>query len=115
MKLSQYFTEDEFKCPCCGVCVIDSDLLRYMDLLRAVTGMPLRINSGYRCAKHNATLKDSKPTSLHLQGKAVDFHCPSVMRFTIISAAIRIGFTGIGIGANYVHLDRSKPSRIWVY
>lgn len=115
MKLSKYFSKEELKCPCCGTCLMDADFLNYLDLLRKACGMPLRINSGFRCEKHNAELKDSKQNSLHLVGKAADIHCPPVMRWQIINAAIKIGFTGIGIGANFIHLDRSQPARIWVY
>ena len=38
-------------------------------------GMPIVVSSGYRCLALNRAL-DSKDTSQHLKGEAVDFICP---------------------------------------
>ena len=43
-----------------------------LDPLRNAWGHPIKVNSGYRCAKLNRALKGSSPTSAHLVGFAAD-------------------------------------------
>ncbi|SHK03403.1 Peptidase M15 [Clostridium cavendishii DSM 21758] len=52
-----HFSQSEFKCPCCGSLgggMKTSLLLRLEALKAKLGGKSIRINSGYRCAKHNA-------------------------------------------------------------
>lgn len=57
-----------------------------LEPLREEWGGPITINSGYRTAEHNRTVGGS-PTSLHMQGLAVDIKC--------ISFAIMMHFAAI--------------------
>lgn len=43
-----------------------------LDPLRNAWGAPIKVTSGYRCAKLNRVLKGSSPTSSHLVGYAAD-------------------------------------------
>lgn len=43
-----------------------------LDPLRDAWGAPIKVTSGYRCAKLNRALKGSSPTSSHLIGFAAD-------------------------------------------
>lgn len=43
-----------------------------LDPLRESWGAPIKVTSGYRCAKLNRALKGSSPTSAHLVGFASD-------------------------------------------
>lgn len=43
-----------------------------LDPLRDAWGAPIKVTSGYRCAKLNSVLKGSSPTSAHLVGYAAD-------------------------------------------
>lgn len=43
-----------------------------LDPLRDAWGAPIKVTSGYRCAKLNRVLKGSSPTSSHLVGYAAD-------------------------------------------
>ena len=43
-----------------------------LDPLRDAWGAPIKVTSGYRCAKLNRALKGSSPTSAHLVGFASD-------------------------------------------
>ena len=43
-----------------------------LDPLRDAWGHPIKVNSGYRCARLNRALKGSSPTSAHLVGYAAD-------------------------------------------
>lgn len=45
-----------------------------MEKVRDLLGFPIRVNSGYRCAKLNAAVGGSKH-SAHLEGLACDFTC----------------------------------------
>lgn len=46
-----------------------------MELVRALLGNPISINSGYRSAALNKSIKGSSKTSQHMVGEAIDFTC----------------------------------------
>ncbi len=114
----KHFKHDEFSCPCCGQNNIDGNLVKILDTARDIARVPFVINSGYRCAKHNAEV-GGKPSSSHLSGTAVDVKCLySSRRFTIINALLEAGFTRIGIAESYIHCDidgTKSPEVIWTY
>ena len=76
----KWFKEKEFACKCCGqlpplarenVKALVSEVL---DPVREKLGMPIVVNSGYRCEKHNKAVGGVK-NSQHLKGEAADIHC----------------------------------------
>lgn len=76
----KWFTEKEFKCRCCGelpeefqgnVRVLVANVL---DQAREKLGIPIMVNSGYRCPKHNA-LVGGVANSQHMKGEAADIRC----------------------------------------
>lgn len=82
----KYFKPDEFKCRCCGspfrqaqgelaspeiVSNIEALVSAVLDPAREKLGRPIRVNSGYRCPKHNAEV-GGVAQSQHLLGEAVD-------------------------------------------
>lgn len=93
-------------------------LLTMLDDLRRIAGVPVLLTSGYRCPEYNKKIGGS-PTSSHLKGLAMDISCPDAsFRFLYLRAALVAGFTRIGIGKTYLHLDidQSKPAGlIWLY
>lgn len=91
-------------------------LLSSLEALREALGRPLHVTSGFRCARHNALCGGAK-SSKHLSGEAVDLACESPNdKFAIVSAALKLGFRGIGVADTYVHLDvRSGTGAIWLY
>lgn len=114
----KWFTAEEFECKCgCGD-TVSNELMALMDALREKVGAPIVINSGARCAEHNKYIGGSK-TSSHLKGLAVDIRCESsALRFRIIKEAIALGFSRIGVGSSFIHLDidTDKASGVaWVY
>ena len=121
MQLTRNFTDDEFKCSCCGD-IVDSltfrAFLAKLQDARNVACIPFVITSGYRCKKHNEAV-GGKANSSHLKGLAVDILSPSSSeRFAIINGLIKAGFGRIGIGKNFIHvdMDMDKPQHlIWVY
>lgn len=117
VRLSQNFTSDEFKCPCCSVFHIDMRLINALEELRTKLKKPLKILSGYRCAKHNAEVGGAQ-ASEHTTGLAADVALPKgVSLKDFYSAADGIAaFSNGGIGAypseRFLHLDvRSKRAR----
>ena len=57
------FKVSEFSCHCaCGYNVIDQRVIDMAQTIRDAIGIPIHVNSGYRCEKHNAAsggVKDS--------------------------------------------------------
>ena len=73
----QYFTREEFRCPCgkCGGFPAEPEekLVRLADRVRGHFGVPVIVTSGVRCQAHNDELPGSVKNSYHLRGKAMDF------------------------------------------
>ena len=80
-KLSEHFTEDEFRCPCCKMLTLAMPLVTALEELRELVSKArgkdtaLQITSGYRCPKHNAAVGGS-PKSEHVSGIAADVVLP---------------------------------------
>ena len=72
-----HFSLNEFKCKCCRQLPEDEqafteELIRkVLDPVRDKFGKPIKVNSGYRCPKHNAKVGGAKH-SQHLCGQAAD-------------------------------------------
>ena len=65
------FKVSEFACKCCGENNIVQRILDMAQVLRDELGVPIRVNSGYRCEKHNARVGGVKG-SYHTKGLAAD-------------------------------------------
>ena len=68
------FKVSEFACKCCGKNEIQQALINLVQKIRDKLGVPVRINSGYRCPKHNAEVGGVK-NSTHVRGLASDLSC----------------------------------------
>ena len=54
------------------------------------------------------------PSSQHFYGRAIDIDITSFnneKRRKLVDAALKVGFTGIGLGNNIIHLDVRPASR----
>ena len=116
----KYFRQKEFACSCCAEAHMDYIFLTMLDEARGTAGIPFRINSGYRCHKHNNSDEvGGKVTSSHPKGCASDIECTdSRSRWIIIDALIKAGFKRIGIGKDFIHVDsdESKAAEVlWLY
>tara|TARA_R110001599_G_scaffold343404_1_gene565959 strand:- start:495 stop:866 length:372 start_codon:yes stop_codon:yes gene_type:complete len=120
-----YFNFEEFDSPDeigsglpkCQNGKMDLGFLHKLDEARAIADTPFVITSGYRTPEHNAKV-GGRIGSSHLKGFAVDISCTtSVQRTAIIQGLIKTGFTRIGIGKTFIHvdLDNNKQSAIWLY
>ena len=117
MRKTKNFTEDEFKCSCCGKNFIDWRFVKRLQKARSKAGVPFIINSGYRCEKHNAEV-GGVSGSAHVKGLAADIVAVGGhTKLRIIQSLLGVGFTRLGIGKSYVHvdMDNSRPDGIWVY
>lgn len=89
-----------------------------LDLARDIYGAPMIINSGFRTIEHNKAVGGVKSSS-HLLGLAADIHCSSPRkRFLMIEAFLDAGFSRIGIGDTFIHVDCDEEKSelvIWTY
>jgi len=110
-----YFTLDEFKCQQTGENQISKDFVALLDELRGLCGFPFVITSGYRSPFH--TIEASKAVlGMHTKGIAADIAVNnSTDRFILIDWALSLGFSGIGIGSDFIHLDTRESKLMWVY
>ena len=54
-KDTQHFKVSEFTCKCgCGFNNIDQRVINMAETIRKALGVPVHVNSGCRCEKHNA-------------------------------------------------------------
>lgn len=117
-QLTEHFSEDEMKCPCCNVCTMDQYFMDKLERYRAGLGFPLKVNSGYRCAKHNEEIGGAS-SSRHLVGRAADI-CwidkTATQKYHMVMQAKAVGFTGIGIAKTFIHVDnRATGKALWMY
>ena len=102
------------------------DFMKKLQIARNIADIPFNINSGSRSEDKNREV-GGKPDSTHLHGRACDIDCDySRNRFIMVSALIRAGFTRIGIGEGFIHVDDGEliddkhghpkdPQVIWLY
>jgi len=118
MKLSENFRSEEFQCRCgCRAAQMQYKFISRLQRLRQAHGRPLIITSGFRCLPYNKAIHGAAD-SRHGYGDAADILVENAIdRYDILQHALMLGFTGIGIGANYVHLDirETDAPLMWVY
>lgn len=112
----KYFKIEDFDCKQTGENDMQPDFLMRLDVLRMICGFPFVIISGFRSVKHTAERRKKKPGQ-HPNGVASDIRVRNgYERMTIVKNALAMGFTGIGVGRNIVHIDdRIGPAVMWVY
>jgi len=130
-QIGKYFKAEEFACPCCKKTAPSRRLVSILDAARAQLG-PLRINSGYRCAKHNKEVA-GKSNSLHLPiggvvhaadvtySDAGKRHGEHILKLYITLEGIARRYEGMPYGmgcyATFVHMDTrgevGKPMARW--
>lgn len=114
----RFFKKEEFACHCCGEVKMSERFIHKLDSARGDSGVPFKINSGYRCPKHDSS-DEVKGSGIHPLGVAADiFCCSSNDRFLILNALMKNGFSRIGIRKDFIHVDISdeRPDwLIWLY
>lgn len=112
--MSAHFDIQEFKDPRTGEVKVNPALLEKLERLRILLGnLPIIINSGFRSAVSNTAVGGAED-SQHLFGNAADITVPPLTMREIADGALKVGFTGIGIYPNHVHVDvRSGDKITW--
>ena len=108
---SPYFKEEEFFCPCCEMAAMQEEFLEAIYKLRAETGIPMRITSGFRCKRENTRINGSK-NSYHVRGRALDWDVTMLSSNDIYELIYDIQRYGLSIiyypKRGFMHLDNRK-------
>ena len=112
----KYFSRNEFKCSETGNNQIQDEFIHALDKLRGSCGFPFAITSGYRDPLHSAEINKEK-AGQHTLGIAADIAVAGgAQRFMIVSKALELGFSGIGVAKTFVHVDtRTTDPMLWCY
>ena len=119
------FSFAELACQETGECRMDPLTMDRLQMLRSQYGQPIVISSGYRSPEHSIEAAKEQPGT-HAKGRAIDIACAGVDAYKILTEALVVGFTGIGVGQTgekrFLHLDDLGPSShsvprpsIWSY
>ena len=112
----KYFSKDEFDCQVTGNNEMKDEFIHKLDELREACGFPFVISSGYRDPSHPIEARKAK-AGTHAQGIAADIAVSGgAERYKIVSEAMRLGFTGIGVAKTFIHVDiRETTPVVWEY
>lgn len=98
------------------------DFMDKVEELRLSVGFALPVTSAARCPKHNANVSGTGLTGPHTTGRAIDFGVSGSKAYAVLNAALRMGFTGIGVNqkgnGRFIHIDDlTGPTRpaTWSY
>ena len=118
----KYFKMKEFECHC-GCRMPDSAranivalVEQVLDPVREKLGKPIRVNSGYRCPRHNEEVLGVR-NSQHIKGEAADIAMVHGSRFKVHDLAQAIvengKFDQLIIYPTFVHVSwkRNGPNR----
>ena len=76
------FKVSEFACKHCGENKVQQKLINMLQIIRDEAGIPIRVNSGYRCEVHNKNVGGVKG-SQHTLGVAADLSCAKGAKFLL--------------------------------
>ena len=103
------FSFTEMACSQTGECGMDKATMDRLQLLRSHYGSPLTITSGYRSSRPSVEAAKTICPDGHVRGRAVDIACAGVDAFEVLTEALAVGFTGIGVKQKgehrFLHLD----------
>lgn len=105
----RHFKIEDFSCHHCGVNLIDHSFVDKLDELRERAGVPLPVNSGYRCPIYNDMVSATGDSGPHTTGHAADLKVDRGNAYAVLKMALLMGFTGVGVAqkglTRYLHLD----------
>jgi zinc D-Ala-D-Ala carboxypeptidase len=106
------FSPDEpnLVCPCCGEFYLDPIAIDRLQAALDLLGRSVRINSGHRCAIHNARV-GGVPLSQH-KLVAFDVSLAGQDRGDVLEALKLAGFSSFGLYQTFIHTD-TRPGRLW--
>ncbi len=118
---SEHFSDAELQCHCgCGVNGCVQSLVDGLEAIRAIKGVPVRVNDAFRCAMHNAAVH-GVPHSQHELGMAADIVIEGLSPAEMYKVALQVPvFANGGIGVmlaptGYIHVDTRAGRARWCY
>lgn len=93
---------------------VKSDVVSKFAELQGALGRTFNVNSGYRDPEHNARVGGAK-NSQHTHRNAIDIDVRDMspeQRINVIEKASALGFKGIGVYDNAIHIDMGR-TRAW--
>ena len=116
--LTANFDLEEYACKCgCGRADIKTELVNKVQEVRDILGRSIRINSGFRCERHNGNIGASE-TSSHIGGWAADLQTKgSAARYELLTVIMQV-FDRVGIAKNFNHVDvdaNKTAGVVWTY
>ena len=117
VQLSRHFRLSEFECHDGNhEVMLDGELVEKLEALRVMLGVPVTVAAGYRNPVHNAKVGGS-PNSRHMKGEAADIKGVGMSPKAVGIAAVKCGFTGVGIyrynGQMFTHVDVRPAKSYW--
>ena len=116
------FSEEEFKCPCCGVADVSSYFMKKLQTARDYSRIPYSISSGCRCPSHNTEIGGDKNsehiTTMFKKCMGADIAVRDDReRFLILKGLILAGFKRIGIYEKHIHAGakHNAPQKVAWY
>jgi uncharacterized protein YcbK (DUF882 family) len=111
--VSEHFRLAEFRCKCgCGRVFLVPQLVEIVEHIRVATGLPLVVNSGYRCPQHNEEMAGTAEQSKHCVGCAADLGIPpNLQNANIMIEAAQIAVSTVHGGyhfypsGQFIHVD----------
>lgn len=115
----QYFKKEEFRCKCgkhCNGYPVEprEELVKVLEKIRKYFGKPVIINSGIRCATHNANVGGAN-ASQHMKGTAADIVVKDVApeRVAMYAETLLPKTGGIGRYKTFTHIDVRPVMARW--
>ena len=97
---------------------MEEEFIDQLQEARMWAGIPFKINSGFRCEKHNREI-GGEENSAHLRGYAADISATtSRQREKLLEALFKADFNRIGIAETFIHADNDPylPLDVaWLY
>jgi uncharacterized protein YcbK (DUF882 family) len=113
LQLTKNFKLSEFACnDGSSEIILDMDLVIKLQKLRDNIGKPIFINSGYRNKEYNKKV-GGVTNSQHLLGKAADIRVDGINVDELSRHAKIVGFNGIGIYKDFLHVDIRNKETNW--
>ena len=113
------FKQKELFCSCkeCTEPPIENitKLALHLQVLRNLLKHPLKVNSAYRCPAYNKKV-GGVATSQHVKGLAADIsttNWTSDKKYYFVKTANQLGFNGIGLYDNFIHIDLRSKKAEW--
>ena len=91
---------------------VDDELVEKLQCMRSYFGVPITINSGYRTNDYNIKIGGAV-NSQHVRGRAADIVVKGRKPSTVAEFAKKIGFRGVGLYNDFVHVDTRPTPSYW--